>query len=1170
MGPGSRTAVSEVCGGRPARLDRWWRPPALLMGMLPLLGLAACGPEPEPALSPEDYQEAVTTFYVGLSAMQTTRDQLARESLERTTELAPREPAGWANLGLLLLRQQEIDQGAERLARAAALAPENSAVHRLLALAESQRGNLSESIELLRHSLELNPGDLEAAYTLASEIERRGGAQSEEAAQQILGQLLAEEENLAVRVEYLRLAVKTGDRAAYEESLKVLTAASNGWSSRSQEQLQELVSAPFEDSQAVGRRVAFFGNVLRPEPSYRLALAEVSSPLDQLGRPLTRFLRLENPDSRPAPPDVDLSFVLDSSHDATDVLWIGPVWPEGGGTPILTRVGPTGVQGAANPGRVTCAALSGNGSPKADSVAAVDLDSDFRVDFALAGPGGFCLLRQTEDGTLVDVTTSAAWPESIDRVPAWGLWPADVDTDGDLDLVLARQEGSPLVLRNNGDDTFAVREPFAEVDKARSFVWADLDGEGVPDAAFVDAAGRIRVFLNQRGGLFREDEALPTLESTVALAVGPTGSDGVFDLLRLVGDGTVTRLGRNASASWDETVITRFEPTAPLVPGVARLLTPDLDNNAAPDLVLAVPYASQIVLAGPADSWTPVAQTLELYPQAAADLDGDGRLELVGITADGRSAVSSSRGEKSYHWQRYRTRAATTTGDQRINSFGIGGEIEIRSGLHVQKQPITSPVVHFGLGTSEVAEVARITWPNGVLQSEFGTQADETVLAEQRLKGSCPWLFAWNGEAMGFVTDLLWRSPLGLRINAQDTADVAMTEDRVKIAGAQLSPRAGFYDLRVTAELWETHFFDLVSLLVVDHPEDTEIFVDERFAVPAPRQEVIATGPVREFRSVRDHLGHDVSELASRRDSRHVDSAGRGRYQGITAQHYVELELPEAAPRTGPLWLVGQGWIHPTDSSINVAISQGLHPQPEGLSLQVADGEGWFRPRREGLGFPAGKDKTVLIDLTDLFESTGARRLRLVTNLEIFWDRLGWAVGRPDASLEIHPLPLASAELAYRGYSATEKASSSSPERPSYEVVGTGTRWRDLEGYHTRFGEVAELLEQVDDRYVIMNAGDELRVRFPVGPPPSAGSRRDFVLISDGWEKDGDYNTAFSRTVLPLPTHATGRYDTPPGAWEEDPVVRAHPEDFAEYHTRYVAPRELSRALIVPPRRHEP
>jgi hypothetical protein len=549
--------------------------------------------------------------------------------------------------------------------------------------------------------------------------------------------------------------------------------------------------------------------------------------------------------------------------------------------------------------------------------------------------------------------------------------------------------------------------------------------------------------------------------------------------------------------------------------------------------------------------------------QAVADLDGDGRLELVGLAQGGQPGRASSRGAKSYRWEILRPRAATATGDQRINSFGIGGEIELRSGLHLQKQIITSPLVHFGLGEAKGAEVVRITWPNGALQAEFNTKADQTVNATQRLKGSCPWLFAWNGREMAFVTDLLWRSPLGLRINAQATAETLMTEDWVRVRGDQLAPRHGAYDLRITAELWETHFFDLVSLLVVDHPGDTEIFVDERFAVPPPRLQVVPTGPVQPFMAVRDDQGGDVSGLAAARDSRYLDFAGRGPYQGITRAHFVEMELPDAAPRIGPLWLVAQGWIHPTDSSINVAIGQGTHVAPEGLSLHVADAGGRFREVRKGLGFPSGKDKTILVDLTGLFTATGPRRLRLATNLEIFWDRLGWAIGRPEVQVHPRQLELLSADLSYRGYSLTEQPTSSVPERPRYTLAGTAPRWRDLEGYYTRFGDVLDLLRTVDDRYVIMNAGDELRLRFPEAPP-ARGLVRDFIVVGDGWEKDGDYNTSFSRTVLPLPTHQTGRYDAPPRQLEDDPVYRRHARDFTEYHTRYVTADNLRDALRAP------
>ena len=190
-----------------------------------------------------------------------------------------------------------------------------------------------------------------------------------------------------------------------------------------------------------------------------------------------------------------------------------------------------------------------------------------------------------------------------------------------------------------------------------------------------------------------------------------------------------------------------------------------------------------------------------------------------------------------------------------------------------------------------------------------------------------------------------------------------------------------------------------------------------------------------------------------------------------------------------------------------------------------------------------------------------AHRFRLRTNLEVYWDRL--AVAEPArGSLTTARLLESSADLRFRGYSQTVSPRGEAPETPIYErLANTTARWRDLAGYYTRFGSVNELLAASDDRYVIMNAGDELRARFPEAPAPAAGLVRDFVLVGDGWVKDGDYNTGFSRTVAPLPTHASGRYDTAPRALEDDPVYRAHPRDFIDYHTRYVTPDALRDAL---------
>ena len=141
-------------------------------------------------------------------------------------------------------------------------------------------------------------------------------------------------------------------------------------------------------------------------------------------------------------------------------------------------------------------------------------------------------------------------------------------------------------------------------------------------------------------------------------------------------------------------------------------------------------------------------------------------------------------------------------------------------------------------------------------------------------------------------------------------------------------------------------------------------------------------------------------------------------------------------------------------------------------------------------------------------------------------------------------------------------ANGSSPETPAYgRLASTGQRWRDLAGYYTRFGDVRELLSEADDRVVISNAGDELLLRFAEAPPPPAGWERDYVLVGNGWIKDGDYNSEFSKTVLPLPSRDKEYYTTAPTRLEDDPVYQRHPQDWQNFHTRYVTPHVFKGGL---------
>jgi hypothetical protein len=105
------------------------------------------------------------------------------------------------------------------------------------------------------------------------------------------------------------------------------------------------------------------------------------------------------------------------------------------------------------------------------------------------------------------------------------------------------------------------------------------------------------------------------------------------------------------------------------------------------------------------------------------------------------------------------------------------------------------------------------------------------------------------------------------------------------------------------------------------------------------------------------------------------------------------------------------------------------------------------------------------------------------------------------------------------------------------------------------------LLEKIDNRIVIANSGDELRMRFSAIPSPAIGWTRDFVFIGDGWIKEGDYNLRHSKTVLPLPHHGMKSYSIPFKPLERDSAYRLYPADWQQFHTRYVTPEAFVKAM---------
>ena len=1126
-----------------------------------------------PVKGSKEYNEVVKAFYVGLAALQVGDDVRADSRLAQATQLVPAEPAGWANWGLLALRQKNFDPAAERLERARSLAPENDQIFYLVGLLESSRGRSAEAVAALRKAIEINPKNIVATFKLAEEIERQGDANSAAEYQRLIQRMLdVKPDNLAVLLELGRIAAKRSDADTVRGVVNKIAARASGWPQEVQQQLSAVqAAATASDVRQAATRITFLRNVLVRVFEYRRDLNEIKPPPGEEATPFTHFLKLESPAFTPAPADMDISFSPEAVPNvpAGKWSWIGAVSLNGEGVPLVV----VGNEREVHIGNSIYAFPGGSSSAVTpDGIAALDFNYDFKSDLVLAGAGGVRLLKHENADKFTDVTSGTKLAPTILGASYTGAWAADIDADGDLDIVLGAESVQPTVLRNNGDGSFAEFHPFTGVSGLRGFVWADIDGDGDPDAALIDSQSRMHVFTNERSGQFNQ-RTLPTdLALVSAMSVADFNSDSVLDLIVLQANGILIRLSdKNEGQEWETAEISRLNGAPRPLDGTFRLRVFDADNNGGNDLMLASLSPAGRNGAG-ALLWLADEQgKLNALNNAvrpplmfdAADLDGDGRQDVLGLTNEGQPIRSINRGTKNYHWQVIRPRAAQATGDQRINSFGIGGEMEIRAGLLLQKQLVTGPIVHFGLGDQTGADVVRIVWPNGAMRAEFETKADQTIIAEQRLKGSCPFLFAYNGKEMKFVKDAVpWGSAIGLRINTLGTARVEATEEWYKIGSDELVPRDGFYDLRITAELWETYYYDQLSLMTVDHPKGTDIFVDERFVIPPAKLAVTAVEQPHKIAHAVDDNGNDVTDIVSTLDERYLDNFGRGRYQGVTRDHYVEVDLGEDAPESGPLWLIAKGWMHPTDSSINVAISQGQEVRAQGLSMEVPDGKGGWIVAHANLGFPAGRKKICLFDLANVFRPGTSRRLRLRTNLEIFWDSIEWAKGLPDTELKTLRISPTTADLHYRGYSVIAKPDASSPEVPNYHQIASSKQvWRDLIGYYTRFGDVRELLGSIDDRYVIMNAGDEMTFRFPEQPPPPAGWIRDYVLIGDGWIKDGDYNSTFSKTVLPLPYHAKQEYTTVPGKLEDEWVYKRHPHDWQKYHTRYVAPGVFQNAL---------
>jgi hypothetical protein len=117
--------------------------------------------------------------------------------------------------------------------------------------------------------------------------------------------------------------------------------------------------------------------------------------------------------------------------------------------------------------------------------------------------------------------------------------------------------------------------------------------------------------------------------------------------------------------------------------------------------------------------------------------------------------------------------------------------------------------------------------------------------------------------------------------------------------------------------------------------------------------------------------------------------------------------------------------------------------------------------------------------------------------------------------------------------------------------------WADIPGLLTRYGDVTPLLSEADDRWVAFEGGDAVSLEFDASALPKlpAGFVRDWVLVSDGWDKDFDKNTVTGTSISPYPFHAMTAYPYP------DPETHPDPGFLHRWLTRRSSPEAFFSAV---------
>jgi len=1093
---------------------------------------------------------------LGLAALYAHDHERARRAFEEALRLDPRLAQAAYGFGLLLKNEGQSAEAIARLEAARGIDPEDPDILYNLGLLQARQRAFAVAVPLLKRAREIDPNSLSVRYQLARALIQAGSADA--------GQKeMAAYQKLAANPAF---AVPTGNQ--YGEAgryARVLTdyAALGGPSAA-----PSPISIRFSDATAesgidfVHAGPGGEAGLVAGAPGKSAAMKTAAS-----SRPATK-----SPAPRAGRDDRTRAAGYGSGVAVGDF--------DGDGRPDLVFANasagtPAGPALYRNLGDLRFEDVTARSGVKFDgigtSVLLADFDNDGDRDLLLCGLDRIALFANEGGGRFLEITGKAGL--ALRGLPLGASW-ADVDHDGDLDLFIARLAlgggpGGTMLMLNRGDGTFVDRTAALRMGGpaagAIGAVFSDFDGDRDIDAVVAAAPGSPDLLLDNRreGGFIDRGRAagLPARGAGRGVSAGDVDGDGLPDLIFPTGPGEPIRLELNGRGG-------RFTPREIPKPNDlssygATLF--DADNDGDLDLFVtgsgprfylndgAGHFTDDTAAAGLGDSTMRDGRAV-----AAADLDGDGDLDLIVTRNGGRPVVLRNEGGHRNHWLAVDPRGLNS------NKDGIGARVEVQTGARWQRRDSEagsgylsqSPsTLHFGLADRVMADFVRLLWPGGVLQAELDVPAGQTMEAAEldRKGSSCPLLFAWNGGRYGFITDVLGVGGVGLW-TAPGVYGRPDPEEYVKIEPDRLAPRDGGYLLQMVENLEEITYLDQARLITIDHPKDLDVYPNEIFGgKERPEHRLYAVKRSERIFPARagDQDNRDVTDRLLAIDRTYPDSFRLGRLAGYAETHTLTLEFPESAAKQEGLVLFLYGWTEFEYSSSNFAAWQG------GVTLQspileIEGEEGLFQPRIDPMGFPPGLPRMIAVDLGPA--PLGARRLRLRTNMRVFWDQIFLAKPLDEAAmaeaLKINEVDPSGAHLHRRGFPREHSPDGREPKIYDYAIVDNTQPFKVMTGAYTKFGRVTELLTRTDDRFVIFGKGEEVTLEFPTKSLPLVpkGSVRSFLLKTTGYCKDMDPHTAFPDTVEPLPFHAMSAYPYPDE--EHYPDDAEHREYLKTFNTR--------------------